>query len=98
MAKIERVKAFDISGYHHDIIGGLIIDNQLAVAVIDKPARRILRFVKKRVYIGIFLILAVSDLELIQATGVNERYEYQETAYNIFTLFKIIVFSHFYGW
>ena len=93
-AEVERVEGLHVAGNEHDVVGRLVEHHELAVAVVDEAARRIHRLFQKRVAVGALLVAAVVDLQVEQAHKIYERYQGYETAYYVFSLFEIIVFSH----
>lgn len=68
--------------------------NQFAVAVIDQSACRIYRAFEKRVAFGIDFIFVIAHLEIEEAYDVYGHDQNDEAAYDIFTFFKFVIFTH----
>ena len=60
--------------HHHDVVGWLIIDKELAIAVVDKTPGRELYLLQKGVGIGTFSKIVAHYLEREKAHDVYEHY------------------------
>ncbi len=86
-AEIQRVEWLHVAGNEHYVVGRLVEYHQLAIAVIDKAARRIYGLFEKSVRVGRLLILLVVDLQVKEPYKVYETYQQHETADNVFAFF-----------
>ena len=94
VAKVYRVKGLHVLGHHHQVIGGLVIHDQLAVAVVDEPSRGVQGLLDESVAVGILLVGTVIDLQFKEPQDVDNRNQYNEASNDVFPFFKVIIFSH----
>ena len=57
----------------HDIVGRLVVDHQLAVAVVDDTSRGVFHFFQEGVRVGAFLIVIACHLQHEQADDVDRH-------------------------
>ena len=61
--------------HHHDIVGRLVIHQQLTVAIVDTTTRRILYLLEESIGVGTLLIVVTGYLERKEADDIDHHNE-----------------------
>ena len=80
--------------HHHNVVGRLVVDKQLAVAVVDDATRGILHLLEKGVAVGTLPVVVAHHLEREQPDDVDGHNRDSYTTDDKASFFEIIVF-HF---
>ena len=67
---------------NHDVVSRLIVNQQLAVAVIDDATRRVLHFLEKSVTIGIALVVIAQQLKRKEPHDVHQYHRNGHPGYD----------------
>ena len=95
IAELHRVQTIlGLVHHHHNIIGRLIVDHQLAVAVGDDATRRELYLLQEGIRVGTLLIVVTGNLKGKQTDNVDDHYQSGHPGYHEFTIFQITVVPH----
>ena len=62
-AEVERIEGTHLAHDHHHVVGRLVEYQQLARAVVDEAARRVLGLFQEGIAVGILLVLVVEHLQ-----------------------------------
>ncbi len=90
-----RVEFRHVFRDEHHVIGRLIEDQQLVVAVVHQSACRVYHSFKECVAVGMFLVFVISYLKVEQSEKVDDHNQGYESAYDEFPFLKNVVFPHF---
>jgi len=93
-AEVGRVKVAHFARHEGDVVGRLVEHQQLAVAVVDGAARRILHLVEEGVVVGILLIFVRQQLQVYQANQIDEHNEGSRPSNHELPFFEFIILSH----
>ena len=93
-AEVERIERSHLAHNHHHVVGRLVEHQQLAVAVIDKSARRILCLFEESVAIGILLVIVVKHLQRKETHDIDAGNRQHDASDYIFAFGQFIIFSH----
>ena len=93
-AEVGGVQVGHLAGDKGHVVGGLVEHQQLAVAVVDGAARRILHLVEEGVVVGILLVFVRQNLQVEEADQVHQHDEDSRTCNHVFPFLQIIVFWH----
>ena len=93
-AQVKCIEWRHLAGYHHQVVGGLVVDHETPVAVIDKSARRILHLGKYRVVIGQLVVSVVKYLKREKTGNIKQNHREHKCPDDILSPFVGIVFSH----
>ena len=80
--------------HHHDVVGRLVVDHQLAVAFVDAPSCRILYLLEKGIGVGTLLIVIAGNLEHEEPDDVDHHNEDGHTGYHKASIVQAIVPHH----
>ena len=104
LTEVERVEVvFGFVHHHHDVVGRLIVHQQLAVTVSDDSARGVFYLFQKRIRVGTLLVVVAGYLQLKQTDDVYHHDEYGHSANDIVPVFRpvilhlLLVFEDFKG-
>ena len=77
---------------HHDVVGGLVVHQQFAVAVGDDAARRIFNLLQESIRVGILLVVVAHQLQREETDDVDRNDEHGHTTYHIAAVVEIKIF------
>ena len=90
-AQVKSVYSLLLRHHDHNIVRGLVVDQQFTVTVGDYTARGILHFLKESVGIGVFLIIVAHDLQRKKPENIDNHDARRHRSYHILTLLQIVV-------
>ena len=90
-AYISRVYARLFRHHHHDVIGRLVVDEQLAVAVHDGATGRKLHPLEKGIRVGILFEILAHELQEKQPCNIHKDDDGGNAANHILALLQLIV-------
>ena len=76
----------------HDVVGGLVIDEELAIAVVHGTAGGVLYLLEKGVGIGTLAIVVAEYLQREETHDIYEHYNEGYGADDVFSVFEAVVF------
>ena len=77
--------------HHHDIIRGLVVDQQLAVAVLDDASRGVGNLLQKSVGVGVLLVVVAHQLKGKQTDDIDDDNEGCHASYQPPVLQSVIL-------
>ena len=86
--------SFLLVHHHHNVVGILVVDQQLAVSVGYYAARRKLHLLQKGVAVGVFLVVVAHYLQREKAYDVDGDDKNSHSAYNITSVLKSVFLVH----
>ena len=93
-AEVERIEVVHFAGNESYVVGGLVEDEQLSVAVVDGSARGVLHFVEEGVAVGILLIFVRHYLQEEQAGNIYQDNGYGNASNDKFPFLQLIILGH----
>ena len=94
LAEVQRVQmVFRLVHHHHDVVGRLVIHQQLAVTVGDDASRRIFYLLQEGIRVGTLLVVVARNLQLKQTDDVYHHDEDGDTSDDIVPVTRT-VFLH----
>ena len=83
LTEVKRVKMATLLVHdHHDIVGRLIVHQQLSVAISNDATARILNLLEESIGIGAFAVVVTHELEREQTDDVDRNNEYGHATYD----------------
>ena len=72
--------------HHHNIVGRLVIHQQISVTVGDDPSRRIFYLLEKSIRVGTLLVVVARNLKHEKADDVDYHNQRSHTSYDIMSI------------
>ncbi|MPM21410.1 hypothetical protein SDC9_67854 [bioreactor metagenome] len=93
-AKPQCVRIFKLSGYHHQIKGGFVVNHQFSEAVIDQPTRRIFIHIAQSIVVGRSFIAVIHNLNKEQLDNKYQSCCCKQNVKEEFPAGIAVVFRH----
>ena len=91
--QVERVELRHLAGHEGDVVGRLVEDEQLAIAVVDGAPRGVLYLVEESVAVGIALVVVGQQLQIDQTQQIDHHDGNGREGHHVFPFLKGIIFS-----
>ena len=96
LTEVQRVNSALFVHDHHDVIGRLVIDQNLSVSVKNQPSGRILNLFPKGIGVGVLFVVVTPKLQREKSDQIDENDADRDATNDKFADFKVLVQCRFF--